>query len=343
MLVASRSARTVFALLLCAGWAVAVPVTYTLGTVAFSDGGTVSGSFTFDDETNTYSNVSITTTNGLVRSGATYTVVCSSPACIPSNHFQAFFVTANAADLTGTPGLAMIFSPGLSDAGGTISVGFVEEGTCSDPTCSTGPNQAQRVVFGATAVGVPPRNYFIQVRYLTLQYGDGVINFTNGGTIAGTDPAGTICVNVYAFDPAEEMISCCACKVTPNGLASISARTDIMGNTLTPGTPQSITVKLLATAANGGTCNAGSQPTSTNLAPGMKAWATTLHSLAVQGSPAPPPLTGLSETPFALSGLSTTEFNKLTSYCNFIQVTGSGFGQCKSCTSRVGAQGGTQY
>jgi hypothetical protein len=182
-----------------------------------------------------------------------------------------------------------------------------------------------------------------QVRYLTLQYGDGVLNFTNAGTLAGTDPAGTICVNVYAFDPAEEMISCCACKVTPNGLSSISARNDIMQNTLTPGTPQSITVKLLASAAGGANCNAATQVTATNLVRGMKAWATTLHSLSIQGSPAPPPLTGLTETEFSKAELSASEFNKLTSYCNFIQLVGSGYGQCKSCSSRVGAQGGTMY
>jgi hypothetical protein len=75
----------------------------------------------------------------------------------------------------------------------------------------------------------------------------------------------------------------------------------------------------------------------------MRAWATTLHSLAIQGSPAPPPLTGLTETPFAIAQLSTSEFNKLTSYCNFIQLVGSGFGQCKSCASRIGALGGDQY
>jgi hypothetical protein len=192
-----------------------------------------------------------------------------------------------------------------------------------------------------TVLAAPPSDAF-QVRYLTLQYGDGVVNFTNAGAVAGTDPAGTICVNIYAFDPAEEMISCCACRVTPNGLSSISARTDIMGNTLTPGTPQSITVKLLASVA-AGACNAATQVTPANLARGMKAWATTLHSLTIQGSPAPPPLTGVTETPFAVAELSPSEFTKLTSYCNFIQLVGSGFGQCKSCTSRVGAQGAIQY
>lgn len=187
-----------------------------------------------------------------------------------------------------------------------------------------------------------------QVGYVTLQYGDAVINFTNAGTlgayftpgtIAGTNAILSFCVNIYAFDPAEEMISCCACKVTPNGLASISARTDIMGNTLTAGTPQSITVKLVANAVvSANACNPGTV-FDMSLAKGLKAWATTLHSLTVPGSPAPP-VTAVTEMPFAAAELSATEFAKLTSYCNFIQLVGSGFGQCKSCTSRVGAQGG---
>jgi hypothetical protein len=148
-------------------------------------------------------------------------------------------------------------------------------------------------------------------------------------------------VNVYAFDPAEEMISRCACRITPNGLASISVREDIMANTLTPGTPQSVTVKLLSTLSGGATCNAATQPTVANLARGMKAWATTLHSLTAQGSPTP--RTGATEMPFANAELSQSEFSKLTSNCNFIQLVGSGFGQYKTCASRVGALGGELY
>jgi hypothetical protein len=38
--------------------------------------------------------------------------------------------------------------------------------------------------------------------------------------------------------------------------------------------------------------------------------------------------------------LSASELLKLTSFCNFIQANGSGFGICKSC--RFGALGGQQ-
>ena len=49
-----------------------------------------------------------------------------------------------------------------------------------------------------------------------------------------------ICVNVYTFDPAEEEIACCACLVTPNGLNSLSAVSDLTSNPLTPAIPTSI-------------------------------------------------------------------------------------------------------
>src|SRR5712692_4466673 len=136
------------------------------------------------------------------------------------------------------------------------------------------------------AAVVPEADGVYQLRYLAnLDKGDSYVNLTNAGTLSGFDPAGRICVNVYTFDPAEELISCCTCPVTPNGLASLSARNDLISNTLTPGVPTSITVKLLAsTTLAGGTCNPSS-PTATTLVRGLRAWATTLH-LNTSGSPA---------------------------------------------------------
>jgi hypothetical protein len=185
------------------------------------------------------------------------------------------------------------------------------------------------------AVLYQPDTY--QLRSFTLDYGDGAINISNAGSLAGTDPDGTICANVYAFAPTEEIVSCCSSRVTPNGLVSLSLKNDIMNNTLYSQFVQnSVTVKLVATAAGSGNCNAGTQPTTGNLAKGMKAWGVTLHSLQVPGSQ---PFTGISETPFAVAELSPTEFTKLTSYCNFIQLIYSGRGQCKSCSTVIGAQG----
>ena len=179
-----------------------------------------------------------------------------------------------------------------------------------------------------------------QVRYASnLNIGDSVINITNSGArgaalASGTSASttGAICVNVYAFSPDEQMISCCSCPVTPNGLVSLSARNDLISNTLTPAVPTSIVIKLLATAPVGGSCSTSAQlagaPT---LAPGMAAWGTTLHATPTAGTFA------TTETAFTPASLSAGEFARLQGLCTFINANGSGFGICRSC--RLGGLG----
>src|SRR5579863_9832019 len=85
-----------------------------------------------------------------------------------------------------------------------------------------------------------------------LNIGDSEVNLSNDGNQGGFINAipfkteGNICVNVYTFDPAEEEIACCACLVTPNGLNSLSAVSDLTSNPLTPAIPTSIVVKLIS-------------------------------------------------------------------------------------------------
>ena len=180
-----------------------------------------------------------------------------------------------------------------------------------------------------------------QVRYIAnLNLGDSVINITNSGArgaglAAGTTAAttGAICVNVYAFSPDEQMISCCSCAVTPNGLVSLSARRDLVNNTLTPAVPTAIVVKLLASTPTGttGTC-AGSAAAPSGLTPGMLAFGTTVHAGAAAGSEA-----AITETQFLPAFLSESELDRLTRLCTFINANGSGFGICSSC--RLGGLG----
>jgi len=158
-----------------------------------------------------------------------------------------------------------------------------------------------------------------QVRYASnLNIGDSVVNVTNNGASAGN-----ICVNVYTFDPAEELVSCCTCSVTPNGLQSISVRGSLTSNPLTPAIPTSVVIKLIASA--GGACNASSVAA---LAPGMRAWGTTIHSL-----PTTPVSYGVTETEFSQSQLSAAELAHVTTFCGFIQANGSGFGICAGCST----------
>ena len=178
-----------------------------------------------------------------------------------------------------------------------------------------------------------------QVRYASnLNVGDSVINITNSGargaglaagTTAGT--TGAICANVYAFSPDEQMISCCSCPVTPNGLVSLSARQDLISNTLTPAVPTSIVVKLLATVPVGGSCSSSAANPGA-LTSGMLAYGTTVHAAAAAGADA-----AITETHYAPATLSAGELGRLTSLCTFINANGSGFGICRSC--RLGGLG----
>jgi hypothetical protein len=181
-----------------------------------------------------------------------------------------------------------------------------------------------------------------QVRYASnLNIGDSVVNITNTGARGGVgldsgtsaSTSGAICVNVYAFSPDEQMISCCSCPVTPNGLVSLSANSDLVSNTLTPAHPTSIVIKLLATVPVGGSCtNSAAAVTIATLAPGLAAWGTTLHAL-----PTSPVTFGITETDFKPSTLSASELSRMGALCGFIFANGSGFGVCRSC--RLGGLG----
>jgi len=174
---------------------------------------------------------------------------------------------------------------------------------------------------------IPALSDAFQLRYAAnLSIGDSVINLTNAGTRAGTDPAGTVCANVYVFTPDETMIACCACPIPPNGLRSYSARNDLISASMAPGVPTSIVVKLLATAKTSAACDASS-PTTTNLAPGLRAWGTTMHAL-----PSTPVTYGVTETEFAQAALSGSELAQLSTTCASIEAAGGGV--CTGC--RIG-------
>jgi uncharacterized repeat protein (TIGR01451 family) len=207
----------------------------------------------------------------------------------------------------------------------------------------TTTNAGTGAVATAGIVVIPPDAF--QVRYASnLGVGDSVIDITNTGassTIAFPTQNGNICANAYVFSPDEQLISCCSCVVTPDGLASLSARNDLISNTLTPAVPTSIVIKLVASAgtvtAGVTTCNASTvTPASIALAAGLAAWGTTLHASPVTPG-TPTGSFGLTETPFSRGTLSPAELTRITTLCGFIGTNGSGFGVCRSC--RLGGLG----
>ena len=267
------------------------------------------------------------------------------PAIVQVSATQVSPFAACGGTVTAPPlGSSIMLAGGALAAGGSctfsVSVTGVSLGAQINTTSTVSSNEGGP---GAPAtapiavVAAPSSIDVFQIRYAAnLDKGDSFVNLSNAGTLNGFAPAGNICANVYTFDPAEELISCCACLITPNGLNTLSVRNDLISNTLTPGKPTSVVIKLVAStpAPIVGTCNASTPSANPlNLVRGLRAWGTTLHAL-----PTTPVTYGQTETPFSPVELSATELSKITTFCGFIQSIGSGFGICKSC--QVGALGG---
>jgi len=186
--------------------------------------------------------------------------------------------------------------------------------------------------FSTVAVADDVVSDIFQISYAAnLNIGDSFVNITNSGATTsaavglGLDPVGTsqnLCANLYVFDPAEELISCCTCLVTPNGLLSLSVLKSLVSNPLTPGVPTSAVIKVVADLG----CDAATV-TLGSVAHGLLAWGTTLQQNTSTASPS----YGVTETAFSQAALSPAELTHITSTCGFIQANGSGFGVCSGC------------
>jgi len=185
----------------------------------------------------------------------------------------------------------------------------------------------------------------VQINYASnLNQGDAYVNITNGGTngafLGLNGSNGDICNNVYVFDPAQELIACCSCLVTPDGLNSFDVKNDLINKTLTPATPTSIVIKLVATSGASGSCaNSAATTFALNGNPygkivsGMRAWGTTLHANTTNGY-------SVTENVFQNVTIGPDEALMLPQMCGFVIAEGSKqFGFCNQACNNNGLSG----
>lgn len=124
----------------------AVPVTWTLQGVTFNDGGTATGSFVYDADTDIFSGIDITTSiNAQLGLGTIYGI----PTGVGTS---SVFDTILALPAQGQPRLAtMLFSP-MTNAGGTIAIYFTGELICLSHSCG---QRYLRTAFGGAITTVP--------------------------------------------------------------------------------------------------------------------------------------------------------------------------------------------
>jgi len=187
-----------------------------------------------------------------------------------------------------------------------------------------------------------------------LNIGETYIDIGNDGNLETATGAigtlgtqsGSFCANVYAFDQNEEMISCCACYITPDQTVHLGAIADLTTNTVTSVSVNSITIKLVETvsatqkstdcAQSAGLLGAavdGVAAAALATSGGMVAWRTTPH-------PGPSGAGVWTEVPFTPAQLSAAEESNLQAACANIIGRDSGKGLCGSC--HLGALGASQ-
>jgi len=116
----------------------ATPVVWYLSGVTFNDGGTASGSFTYDADTTTYSAISISTSAGsTITTGNSYDITQAGIGC-GTPEVVCLLNSADGPDYLGDLGLTLahVGTP-LTNDGGTITLTFAREYTCETSTCST--------------------------------------------------------------------------------------------------------------------------------------------------------------------------------------------------------------
>jgi len=71
---------------------------------------------------------------------------------------------------------------------------------------------------------------------------------------------GDLCANIYVFTPDQQMIACCSCKISPNGMQGFSLATDLIGNPLTGAVPHAGAIKVVSSLGGGQPGNLNGPP-----------------------------------------------------------------------------------
>ena len=149
--------KLLFAILFFSVTAVhAAQVTWTLQDAVFDDGGMVSGSFTYDRDTNTYSNIAITTSGTGLASGTFYEFQNPDVTSYPLGLFLSQLATTTYGDWA----LNLNFDAELTNNGGTIALAtgsppVAFEATCFSNDCNSFAPVRFIVAGSITAVPVP--------------------------------------------------------------------------------------------------------------------------------------------------------------------------------------------
>jgi hypothetical protein len=167
---------------------------------------------------------------------------------------------------------------------------------------------------------------------------DQVIRAINVGAFGTpmTSPVGDICQNVYVFDNNQEMIACCACRLTPNELSSAAVGAQLTNHALTGTAPVAGVVKIAFTTVPAGGCKAETAVLGAGAAAAGLAAVFGTHLQAEP--PSSPTALFVTETSKLPQTLGPDEALFLPQACSFVRYLGSGNPGTCSCTAGLGAR-----
>jgi hypothetical protein len=167
---------------------------------------------------------------------------------------------------------------------------------------------------------------------------DATLRIINDGdyTIADDAPPsepGTLWAAIYVFDDSQEMRSCCACQITPDGLLSESVNKELTANEFTGrGQIARGVIKVISSI--------NSNPAIPEVVSGLRGWMTHIQATTTT-FPAPGPGNPVNavekgpwfvtEDALADSNLTGLEEDNLGALCSYGLTIGSGYGLCP-CT-----------
>ena len=216
------------------------------------------------------------------------------------------------------------------------------------------------LVFGQDSVLSVQGSGSYDIGYYTnanMGFPDAQLHITNPGSTGGygsgdptTVAGGDLCANVYVFTPDQQMVECCSCKITPNGMQGFSLAVDLTSNPLTSTVPHSGAIKVVS-SFGGGHRGAGLPPAidtdsskpfcdaGSNYWPSgrLESWITHVRPLGAALGAA----FTVTEINFQDAQLSYSELQKLEQQCYAISANpsrgglGSGAGTC-NCDPKKG-------
>ncbi len=166
------------------------------------------------------------------------------------------------------------------------------------------------------------------VNYFQTQTVDNSVYLVNP-TTQPISAGGFLCAMVYVFDAHEEMQECCGCRVTNNGLRTISVKQNLTSNPLTGIVPVSGGIEVVSALSN--TSNA----TGPDCNPALTYSPTTTLKGEIVHSGGNFAAAGAAEVHFKDAHVGSAELSNLQSLCASIHVNGTGKG---ICTCGVGDQ-----